>query len=69
MCEAIGITAQRFEVENGLHGKSENIEYLWRCATDIFILSAYVWEYNGLLNKNYFDDLDITDQGHIKDKL
>ena len=30
-----------------------------------FILSPDVWEDNGLLNKNYWDDLDFIDQGHI----
>ena len=34
-----------------------------------FILSPYVWENNGLLNKNYWDDLDIIDQGHSKGKI
>ena len=29
-----------------------------------FILSPYLWENNGLVNKNYWDDLDIIDQGH-----
>ena len=28
-----------FQVENGLHGKSENIEYLWHYATDILHFS------------------------------
>ena len=30
-----------------------------------FILSPCVWE-NEILNKNYWDDLDIIDQGHSK---
>ena len=29
-----------------------------------FIRSSHVWENNGLLNKNYWDALDIIDQGH-----
>ena len=37
--------------------------------TDFFILSPYVWENNGLLNKNYWDDLDIIDQGHSKGNI
>ena len=40
-----------FPVENGLHEKSESIEYNW------------------LLNKNYWDDLDIIDRGHSKDDV
>ena len=46
----------RFQVENGLHGKSENIGYLWHYATNFFILLSYGWKNNGLLNKNYWND-------------
>ena len=31
-----------------------------------FNLSPCVWENNGLLNKNYWDDLDTIDQCHSK---
>ena len=31
-----------------------------------FTLSPCAKENNGILNKNYCDDLDIIDQGHIK---
>ena len=34
-----------------------------------FILSPYVWENNGLLNKNYWDDFDIIDQSHSKGNI
>ena len=52
-----------FPAVNGLHGKKENMEYVWRYATMktlnisgsmpliFFILSPCVWENNGLLNK------------------
>ena len=34
-----------------------------------FIISQYVWGNNGIVNKNYWDDLDITDQDHGKGNL
>ena len=34
-----------------------------------FILSPCVWENNGLLNKRYWDDLDIIDEGHSWDNV
>ena len=40
-----------FKVESGLHGKSENIGYLWRYATDFLHVSSTcwaIWENNGL---------------------
>ena len=56
-----------FQVENGLFGKNENIEYLWRYAADLLhSFTVFFWENNGLLNKNYWDHLDIIDQGHSK---
>ena len=48
---------------------SESIEYLWHYSTTFLILSPYVWERNGLLNQNYWDDFDIIDQGHSKDNF
>ena len=50
-----------FQVENGLHGKSENIEYLWLCSTSFFILSPSVLKYNRQLNENYWCELDLKD--------
>ena len=44
----------------------ENIEYLWHHQPIFFIFSPCVWENNGLLNKSYWDELDIIDQGHSK---
>ena len=45
----------------------ENIEYRWQYATDFFfILYQCVCESNGLLNKNYWNDLDIIYQVRCK---
>ena len=30
----------------------------------IFILLPYVWKNNWILNENYWDDLDVKDQGN-----
>ena len=67
MCETIGgggglshNLVFLFQVENGLHGKSENIKYLWHYASD-FLFSPCACENNGLLNKNDWDDIDIID--------
>ena len=54
--------------ENGLHGKKENRISL-TMPPIFFILSPYVGENNELLNKNYWDDLEIVDQGHSKDNV
>ena len=48
----------RFQVGNVLHENNENIEYL--------NISPCFWEYNGLLNNSYCDDLDSIDQNHSK---
>ena len=53
---------------NGLNGKSENVEYMLY-AIIFFNLSHWVWENNGLSNKNYWDDLDGINQGQIKDNV
>ena len=50
-----------FKMENGLYGESENIEDLWHYVTDFLRLSPYVGKNNELLNKEYWDDLDIID--------
>ena len=34
-----------------------------------FLLSPCIWENNGLLNKNYWDGLDIIGQDHIRSKV
>ena len=57
-----------FQVENGLHGISENNEYI-SMPTIFFNLSPCVWENNGLLNKNQWDDLDIIYQGNCKGNI
>ena len=44
--------------------KFKKIDYLCIVPPIFFILSRYVWENNGLLNKNYWDDLEVIDQGH-----
>ena len=46
--------------------KSEHIEYLWRYSTNFLHSLPCVWENNGLLDKIYWDDLDIIDQCHSK---
>ena len=55
-CDVTEVAAQlslRFQVKNGSHGKGENIEYL--------NLTPCVLKNNGLLNKTYWDNLDIID--------
>ena len=52
-----------FEVENWLHGKSETSNISGTVPPIFFILSPCVLENNGLLNKNYWNELDIIDQG------
>ena len=58
-----------FQVENWLLGKCEHIQYLWRFATNFLHSFTIYWENNRLLNKNYWDDLDIIDQGHSKGSI
>ena len=56
-----------FQVDNGLQGKQWKPSNISGTIQPIFfILSPYVWKNNWLLNKNYWDDLDIIDQGHSK---
>ena len=54
-----------FQVENGLHGKNENIKYLWHYATVFHHFSPCVWKSIRLL-KMTEDDLDVIDRGHSK---
>ena len=39
-----------FLLESELHGKSEQVEYLWHFATDFFSMSQHVLENIGALN-------------------
>ena len=71
-CEAIGVTAQRslpFPGGKWVARKSENIDYIWHYASDLFIHSPYVWENYGILNRNYWNDLDIIHQGYSKGNI
>ena len=58
-----------FQVENGLHGKSENIEYLWHYAMHFLHSFTMCLENIGLLNENYWDDIDVIDQGQSKENV
>ena len=49
--------------------KSENIEYPWHYATDIFINSSYIFENIMLFNRNYWYDLGVIDQGHSRGNI
>ena len=54
-----------FQVENWLHEKGVNIEYLWRCAIG-FLHFCFHSEQNYLLNENYWVDLGIIAHGRSK---
>ena len=56
-------------MENELHGESETSNISGTTPPIIFILSPYVCDNDGLLNTNYYDDLDIIDEGHSKGNI
>ena len=59
-----------FQVKNGLHEQKVKISNISGNMQQIFfIFLPCVWKDNGLLNKIYWYDLDIIDQGHIKGNI
>ena len=55
-----------FQVENWLNVKVKTSNISGTMPKIFIILSPYAWKNNVLENKNYYDDLDIIDQGHSK---
>ena len=59
--QAVFNATDAIQMDNWLHCA---LKIKWKQI--FFILSPRVWKNNGLLIKNYCDDLDIIDQGHTK---
>ena len=70
MLEMMGVAAQLslpFQMENWLHRKKVEKSNISGTSPPMFFnLSPCVSLNNGLLNENYWDDLDIINQGHSK---
>ena len=69
---ATGVAAQKFSFQcrKWMHGKKlKTSDISGTMPTIFFILATRVGEYNGLLNKNYWDDLGIIDQAHGKENV